>query len=63
MESYIKEIKLTLLGIALMVFTVTLHLFLEDGLMADFIALVGLFLVVSSYSIKKNNRKIALFKL
>ena len=48
-----KDIKLMLLGIALMVFTVAFHLFLEDGLITDFIALVGLFLVVSGYSNKE----------
>lgn len=42
-------IKNMLLGIAILLAVITFHLFAEDALITDFIALAGLFLVIKGY--------------
>jgi hypothetical protein len=52
-----KEIKNMLLGIAIMLAVIVFHMFMEDGLWIDLIAIIGLILVVSGFIAKdtKNN--------
>ena len=44
-----KEIKNMLLGIAIMLAAIALHLFLADKLITDFIAMIGLCVVILGY--------------
>ena len=43
------SIKNMLLGIAILLVTIIVHLFLNDGYITDFIAIVGVFLVIVGY--------------
>ena len=49
-----KEIKNMLLGIAIMLAAIALHLFLTDKLITDFIAVAGLCVVILGYFSKAN---------
>ena len=53
----IKDIKIMLLGIAIILFTIVLHLFLQDGLLTDLIAIIGLLLVIVGYKEMKADEK------
>lgn len=44
-----KSIKVMLLGLALMLAVITFHLWLEQGYSTDFLALVGLIIVVCGF--------------
>lgn len=46
------EIKNMLLGIAIMLAAIALHLFLADKLITDFIAIIGLCVVILGYCSK-----------
>jgi uncharacterized membrane protein len=50
-----KEIKKMLLGIAIMLAVIVFHMFMEDGLWIDLIAIIGLILVVRGFIAKDNN--------
>ena len=50
-----KEIKKMLLGIAIMLAVIVFHMFMEDGLWIDLIAIIGLILVVSGFIAKDTN--------
>ena len=50
-----KEIKVMLLGIAIMLAVIVFHMFMEEGLWIDLIATVGLILVVKGFIAKDNN--------
>lgn len=47
-----KEIKTMLLGIAIMLATIVIHLFIADQLFTDFIAILGICIVILGYSSK-----------
>lgn len=44
-----KEIKTMLLGIAIMLATIVIHLFIADQLFTDFIAILGICIVILGY--------------
>ena len=44
-----KSIKKMLLGIAIMLITIIIHLFYQDGLWTDFIAIIGFIIIVKEY--------------
>jgi len=50
-----KEIKKMLLGIAIMLAVIVFHMFMEDGLWIDLIAIVGLIFVISGFIAKDTN--------
>ena len=52
----IHDIKIMLLGIAIILFTIILHLFLQDGLLTDLIAIVGLLVVALGYKEMKEEK-------
>lgn len=43
------SIKKMLLGISIMLITIIIHLFYQDGLWTDFIAIIGFILIVKEY--------------
>ena len=49
------EIKDMLLGIAILLAVILVHLFLDDGLWTDLIGFLGMGLVVSGYNGKKKS--------
>ena len=53
----IKDLKIMLLGIAVILFVIVLHLFLQNGLITDLFALVGLFFVFLGYREMKDDKK------
>ena len=56
------DVKIMLLGIAIILFTIVIHLFLESGLITDFIAIIGLFVVFVGYKEFKDEEKTKLDK-
>ena len=54
------EIKKMLLGIAIMFAVIVFHMFMEDGLWIDLIAIIGLILVVRGFIAKDNNKNISI---
>ena len=44
-----KSIKNILIGIAIILLTILIHLFLNDGYITDFIAVIGVILVIGGY--------------
>ena len=50
-----KELKMMLLGIAIMLLVIVFHLLMEDGLLTDLIALIGFALVIIGY-VAKNGK-------
>lgn len=46
---FVDSIKNMLLGIAILLVTIIVHLFLNDGYITDFIAIVGVILVIVGY--------------
>lgn len=50
-----KEIKNMLLGIAIMLAVIVFHLFVADKLLTDFIAIIGLCIVILGYCSKDDN--------
>ena len=49
-----KEIKKMLLGIAIMLAAIAVHLFLADKLITDFIASIGICIVILGYCSKED---------
>lgn len=52
-----KNIKLMLLGIAIILVVIVFHMFMEDGLLTDLIAIAGLIMVGVGYISKDGNEK------
>ena len=50
-----KSIKIMLLGIAIMIFTIALHIFLVEGLLTDLIVIIGFLFVIAGYYWKDEN--------
>lgn len=44
-----EEIKNMLLGISIILLVILVHLFITDGLLTDFLALIGIFIVFKAY--------------
>lgn len=56
-----KGIKFMLLGLAIMLITIILHLFIETGFFTDLIALVGLLYVLISFCFLNRSPRLTLF--
>lgn len=52
------QIKDMLLGIAIILVTILVHLFIEGGLMTDFIAIIGIMFVLDGYFSKNKSEQI-----
>lgn len=52
------QIKDMLLGIAIILVTILVHLFIEQGLLTDFIAIIGIMFVLDGYFWKNNSEQI-----
>ena len=53
----VKDIKNMLLGITIILFTIVLHLFLQESLLTDLIAIIGLLVVFVVYKEMKDDEK------
>ena len=50
-----EQIKSMLLGIAIILITIVIHLFIVDSLLTDLIAIIGFIIVLVSYFSKDKN--------